>query len=370
MISRLRRFVGRTRHAPARIDALERVHDLDIRRFEALEQRVAALAESEVPQLFLTAEAALESRLRAIVHQAAASARDHTEAASGAAERNAIDAAREHTNAGLSALQALVLDMARTQTSASIAELRREVATFRRVAAAPAPSTAPSTGHDAPVGAPHDPALYVALEDRFRGAPELIAARQRAYLPLVEHLAGTDVPLLDLGCGRGEWLSVVGAAGVTAVGVDSNPAFAAEVRDTGATLVEADLVAHLRAAPDASAGAITMFQVVEHLPFDVLFDVLVESVRVLQPGGVLIAETPNALNLTVAASTFWLDPTHQRPLHPELLQFLAGQAGFARTEGRFLNELRPIPDEVTDPVQRRLLDLVDGPGDFALIAWA
>ena len=133
-------------------------------------------------------------------------------------------------------------------------------------------------------------------------------------------------------------------------------------------IVEGDLVAFLHGQPDSSAGAITMFQVVEHLPLAILIDVLENCVRVLRPGGLLIAETPNSLNLRVAATTFWLDPTHQRPLHPELLQFMALHVGFEKVDGLFMNELGDSAEGV-DPAVRRLLEYVDGAGDFALLAW-
>ena len=214
-----------------------------------------------------------------------------------------------------------------------------------------------------------DPGFYVALEDRFRGDPAIIAERQRVYLPLVEGLADADHPVLDLGCGRGEWLHVLTGAGIAAVGVDSNPAFVGEVSDAGASVIEGDLVAHLRSAAPASVGAITMFQVVEHLPFPVLVDVMAECARVLRPGGVLIAETPNSLNLSVAATTFWLDPTHERPLHPELLKFIAKQVGFAKVDGWFLNDLNARGEDLTDPALARLVAMIDGPGDFSLLAW-
>jgi SAM-dependent methyltransferase len=116
-----------------------------------------------------------------------------------------------------------------------------------------------------------------------------------------------------------------------------------------------------------------MFHVVEHLPFGVLADVIRECARVLVPGGLFIAETPNALNLRVAATNFWLDPTHVRPLHPELLRLLADRGGFARTQDLFINEIG-TPLELTarcaaDEWIQELSRSLDGPGDYALLAW-
>jgi O-antigen chain-terminating methyltransferase len=93
------------------------------------------------------------------------------------------------------------------------------------------------------------------------------------------------------------------------------------------------------------------------------------------PGGRLIAEVPNAKNLRVSAGTFWIDPTHQRPLFPELLMFLATEVGFSQADGVYANNLAPqhdlsgLPDGATTAL-RSVVDAVDGPGDFALIATA
>jgi len=80
-----------------------------------------------------------------------------------------------------------------------------------------------------------------------------------------------------------------------------------------------------------------MLHVVEHLPFDLLLTTFQEVFRVLEPGGIFIAETPNSLNPTVGSSTFWIDPTHQKPLHPEVLRFLSDFIGFMHTEIRYLH---------------------------------
>ena len=91
-----------------------------------------------------------------------------------------------------------------------------------------------------------------------------------------------------------------------------------------------------------------MLHVVEHLPFDLLLTTFQEAFRVLEPGGILIAEIPNSLNLTVGASTFWIDPTHQRPLHPEVLNFLAVHCGFEKTQIHGRNSLNTHDVAITD----------------------
>jgi len=118
-----------------------------------------------------------------------------------------------------------------------------------------------------------------------------------------------------------------------------------------------------------------MFQVLEHLPFPLVVEVLREAQRTLIPGGVFIGEVPNAETLRVGASTFWIDPTHQRPLFPELLRFLAREVGFVSVDSSYANVLEEapsfegLPKSVTASLQK-MHQQINGPGDFALIATA
>jgi SAM-dependent methyltransferase len=292
-------------------------------------------------------------------------ARRHAEVASDAAGSHAVIAAREHAEA---------LSKQTLATIASeIATVRRDVRSLNR-ATSQGPASVAADRTEIHESLPQiDPSFYVALEDRFRGDQETIEARQVLYVPFVVDLVDDQFPLVDLGCGRGEWLRVLQRSGIPAKGIDSNPAFVAEGAEGGISVEFGDLVQYLRAANENSIGAISMFQVVEHLPFPVLMEVLGDCARVLRPGGLLLAETPNSLNLRVAASTFWIDPTHQRPLHPELLQFMAKYVGFSRVDGVSANELKvggtELPDDPVGNAMREMRQLVDGHADFTLLAW-
>ena len=220
-----------------------------------------------------------------------------------------------------------------------------------------------------------DDGLYVALENHFRGSRNLVAERQREYLDSLPGTITAETPLVDLGCGRGEWLSVLRDLKIPALGVDSNTVCAEECRENGLAFEQKDLLQFLETRADQSVGAFTMFQVLEHLPFPVLVEALRHIRRTLVPGGLLIAEVPNAKNLRVASGTFWIDPTHQRPLFPELLLFLATEVGFKKSEGRYVNDFSPKHeltglDEGVEIALKSLLYAVDGPGDFALLATA
>lgn len=217
-------------------------------------------------------------------------------------------------------------------------------------------------------------ALYVALEDHFRGSQDTVSERQRLYIPLVREAPIHSGYVLDLGCGRGEWLELLRSEGIDAQGLDSNLPCVEECRTKGLTVHHGDLLEHLKSTASESCCAVTLFQVFEHLHFSTLIDVMREIQRVLVPGGLLIGEVPNAENLTVASSTFWIDPTHNRPLFPGLLRFLAQESGFDRVDGLYSTPLRPVPDlSGIEPsvgnVLRDLYESLYGNADFALIAW-
>lgn len=213
--------------------------------------------------------------------------------------------------------------------------------------------------------------LYVAFEEVFRGSREDIKARMRPYLDRLE-LSGAGQPgepIIDIGCGRGEWLEILKERHLDAYGIDSNVMMVERARSMGLDAQEADLVTHLRDLPDASRSAVTAFHVVEHLGFGVLIDFLDEALRVLMPGGMLILETPNPENLRVGANSFYNDPTHRNPIPPEPLRFLVDQRGFAEAE---ILRLHPFPVEqhlkADNEDARRLNDFLFGPQDYAVIA--
>jgi O-antigen chain-terminating methyltransferase len=120
----------------------------------------------------------------------------------------------------------------------------------------------------------------------------------------------------------------------------------------------------------SSVGAVTALHVVEHLPFHDVLALIDEALRVLCPGGILILETPNPENLQVAANTFYLDPTHRRPIPPALLQFVAESCGFTDIE---VQRLHPRSKEDllaagTAAGPDGLNTLLFGPQDYAIVA--
>ena len=229
-----------------------------------------------------------------------------------------------------------------------------------------------------------DEQAYLAFERRFRGTEEEVRERIREFLG---DLAGAGAlgEVLDLGCGRGEALAVLAEAGLPARGVDASAQMVARARERGLRAEEGDLFDALAAAEEGSLGAVVSFHVVEHLPPTSLDRLVRLAWRALAPGGVLILETPNPLSLVVAAGSFWLDPTHLRPVHPEALELLSRLAGFDPVERRELRpfgaaerlpeiDLAPLPAEQRELADRvnRLRDVLDdllfGYQDYAVVA--
>ena len=249
---------------------------------------------------------------------------------------------------------------------------KRNLDNLRRVTTFQVPViTDPSELKQAPPAI--DDALYVSLEDHFRGDKETVRQRQLEYLPFISDTVSDKHPLIDLGCGRGEWLAILRENHIPASGIDSNIACVSECKENGLSVSLGDLLDALRQLPDASFGAITLFQVLEHLPFEKVVEVLRESRRALIPGGVFIGEVPNSETLRVGASTFWIDPTHQRPIFPAVLAFLAKTVGFSDVAGKYSSPLAPPPElaGLPDNARKAIFELhqaVNGPGDFALIA--
>lgn len=212
---------------------------------------------------------------------------------------------------------------------------------------------------------------YVALENLYRGESEAIEARFEPYLAYMrEAAAGSPQdPVLDLGCGRGEWLAILRRENMHALGVDADAAMLEQAKTRAAHVINGDLLEVVEAADPGSYGAITAFQVVEHLPLEALLRLFAAAARALRPGGVIVFETPNPENLQVAAYSFWLDPTHVRPLPPPLLDHFARYFGFIDVR---IVRSNPWPDEMNladdAPASRHINKLLFCEQDYALVA--
>jgi O-antigen chain-terminating methyltransferase len=194
-----------------------------------------------------------------------------------------------------------------------------------------APAAAPSAPPPSPAAAfaPVESAFdYARFAERFRGSDEYVRAGQRFYLP---YFAGRH-DVLDIGCGRGEFLELMREAGVPARGIDLSQESVEVCRRKGLQGEVADLFAYLTNLPESSLDGIFSAQVAEHLRPERLPEMIRLAASRLDRGGVLALETPNPECLAIFASHFYLDPTHTRPVPQALLGFYMEEFGMGEIE--------------------------------------
>ncbi len=215
---------------------------------------------------------------------------------------------------------------------------------------------------------------YASFENRFRGSAQEVRRQLEVYLAYLPKRGR----VLDLGCGRGEFLELLRENGIEGAGVDLNSLMVQACLDRGLRCEKGDLLEKLASEPDASLAGIFSSQVVEHLTPAQLQKLIELGRRKLESPGVLILETVNPLSVFALVQIFYLDPTHQKPVHPQMLKFLLEDAGFEEVEIRYSaalgdERLRVLPpaDERTVILNQnidRLNDLLFAPAQYAAIA--
>ena len=188
-----------------------------------------------------------------------------------------------------------------------------------------------------------DSHTYVGFEDRFRGSTDDITERVSEYLP---YFQGTS-DVLDIGCGRGEFLALLREQGVRAKGIDINGSMVDVCRQQGIDATEADALSYLRAQPDGSLGGLFAAQVVEHLEPRYLTGLLDLAFDKLRPGAPIILETINPACWFAFFESYIRDITHVRPIHPDTLNYLLVASGFQHVDVRYR---APYPEH--DKLQR------------------
>jgi len=217
---------------------------------------------------------------------------------------------------------------------------------------------------------------YFQFEQLYRGSETEIAARQSAYVSAYEGRS----EVLDIGCGRGEFLKLLREAGISNQGVDANPEMVAHCRRKGLEVVQRDAIEYLERLPDQSLGGIFCAQMIEHLEPPRVIALIQLCQRKLRPDGVLVIETPNPGCMMIFADGFYKDLTHVRPYHPASLKFLLESADFEGVELKFSS---PVDPSVRLPRLREsggpeletfnhgidlMNDLIYGYQDYAVVA--
>jgi len=200
---------------------------------------------------------------------------------------------------------------------------------------------------------------YYACGERVGGAAEVERA---LYAPFVELFTGCQ-DVLDLGCGKGVFLSLLRGKGISGRGVDLDEDMVAACRGAGQTVVQMEALAYLESLADESVGGIFSSHLIEHLPKRKMVRFLELCHPKLRPNAPLVIVTPNAAGLSIFHQTFYKDITHRQPIHPEALRFLLEATGFHDIQVRFLSatpeeqRLRLCDlDNAADESQRAILE--------------
>lgn len=217
----------------------------------------------------------------------------------------------------------------------------------------------------------HLDSLYVSFEDVFRGTRQDIKERLKVYMPYLEEFNRDkeNTTILDIGCGRGEWLELLGENGYHAKGIDSNRIMVELCNNMNLNVELSDAIEYLRKQKSNSLDMVTGFHIVEHLPLKQLISLFDECLRVLRPNGLVIFETPNPENIVVGSCNFYIDPTHIKPIHPETLKFLLDARGFSQLETVKLHPLEYFSyDYRTDDLGSKIAFRFNMEQDYSIVA--
>lgn len=223
--------------------------------------------------------------------------------------------------------------------------------------------------------------FYQGLEECFRGERAVIKQRQEQYVPILkERFADwSQCTFVDIGSGRGEWLDILRENGaVDYVGVDINECQNQISRGHGHKIINKNCVEYLSELKDNSVDVISGFQIIEHLSMKELLEVFQQCYRVLKQGGMILFETPNPQNVEVGANTFYLDPTHVKPLNSLYIQYIAKCSGFDSSQIIYsasnfsYDEIREEDKKIfSEFLTDRVLGTVNmlyGPKDYCILA--
>lgn len=200
---------------------------------------------------------------------------------------------------------------------------------------------------------------YFLFENRFRGSEKEIKKRQRDYLKYFMNKEN----VLDIGCGRGEFLEILAEEGISAKGIEVYDDFVDYCINKGLDVEKIDAVKYLDEIEDNSLGGIFLGQVVEHLEKDDLLKVFEKSYKKLKSGAYLIAETPNPTMLSTFTNAFYIDPSHIKPIHPETMKFLLQYYGFKEINIKYCEESKinyQLPLLIGDQHIKNLKEFNDG----------
>lgn len=194
---------------------------------------------------------------------------------------------------------------------------------------------------------------YRRFEDRHRGD---VADVTGLLQPYVEYFRGCR-RVIDVGCGRGEFLGLLRDAGIPSYGVDLDNGMVQACHERGLDAVVGNALEHLEELPAGEIDGVFCSQVAEHLTTTELVRLLHLAHRKLAPGGPVVLETPNPESLSIFASFFYVDLTHIKPIHPEAMVWALEATGFVNVH---VDRVQPVPPSAR--LQELPGHLLDEPG--------
>lgn len=209
--------------------------------------------------------------------------------------------------------------------------------------------------------------LYLNFENIHRGKTKSVTDNQKDYLKILGK--SKDSNICDIGCGRGEWLTLLKKKNFNAFGVEINQKMVELCKKNNLNVNQSDGLEFLNNQPEKIFTAITAFHVVEHFTPAKTIQFFKESFRTLKEKGIILFETPNPENMIVGSSNFYTDPTHTKPIPPALMKFYAKQTGFKKIR---IVKKHPLEfgdhNNVSDPNMQLLLSKLREGQDYCIIA--
>ena len=169
---------------------------------------------------------------------------------------------------------------------------------------------------------------YAGFENRFRGYEAEVKKQQASYLPYFKKKG----KVLDLGCGRGEFLELLEKNGLKGVGIDINDQMIDICLEKGLDCQKGDILEKLAEHEDGSLSGIFSSQVIEHLSPSYLKRLLEVAYFKLAPSSYIVLETINPVSVFSLVEIYFLDLSHQKPIHPQAIKFLMESTGFEEVE--------------------------------------
>ncbi len=171
--------------------------------------------------------------------------------------------------------------------------------------------------------------IYYNFEKKFRPYTPHLRRALEGFLPFFQSCK----KVIDLGCGRGEFLELLRNHRITAIGIDGNKYMIKECERKNLTVIQSDVFNYLKNLKDSSIDGFYSDMLIEHLEFSQIIDFLTFLHQKLEKGGVILLTTPNIKSMLVSTYNFYLDPTHKTHIHPDFILFLLKEIGFSEVKG-------------------------------------